>query len=57
MNDYVLIEIRNGVAEVVTCSKGVTVEIHDYDVEGCEDKELTNNRIEKVVSGPVWKSK
>jgi len=36
----VVVTVRGGVAEVAYCPKGVTVEIRDYDNDGCNPEEL-----------------
>ena len=35
-----VVTVRGGVAEVAYCPKGVTVEIRDYDNDGCNPEEL-----------------
>jgi len=38
MKNTIIIEVRKGMVELVQKPKGVCVEIHDYDTEGCDEK-------------------
>jgi hypothetical protein len=39
----VIVQVSGGVAEVIEQPKGVTVQIRDYDVEGCDESELVQD--------------
>ena len=41
--EKVIIIIRGGVAEVAEKSDNVTVELHDYDVDGAKEDRLTED--------------
>jgi predicted ATPase with chaperone activity len=38
-----VVTVRGGVAEVVSCPPGVTIEIRDYDTEGCDSQRLADD--------------
>jgi len=41
--EQVIIEVRGGVADVVSNTAGCDVIIRDYDVEGCDEDQLLEN--------------
>ena len=50
----VVIGVRGGVAEVLSCPAGVRVEIRDYDTEGCEAQRLApDGAVVSLVDDPV----
>ena len=50
----VVIAVRGGVAEVVSCQADVIVEIRDYDTEGCDSSRLAEDgSMVSVVTGPI----
>ena len=52
--ERVVVAVRGGVAEVVSCPEGVTVEVRDYDTEGCDPAQLEpDGSVVALVAGPA----
>jgi len=52
--ERVVVVVRGGVAEVVSCPDGVIVEVRDYDTDGCDQARLSEDgSMVAVVEGPV----
>ena len=50
----VIVVVRGGVAEVLSCPAGVVVEIRDYDTDGCDPEQLAEDgSVVSTVTGPI----